>query len=134
MPSQRSLIRTVWRTGVRGCCPECGQTSIFSGYIATHRRCSECDLTYETSPGAWLGAIAIGYGIGALAALLLAFVEVWWGPLRVLGLDPLWTIAVLALIATGVGLRWAKAIWFVLLYHWDFMAIGDARPGPPPAP
>jgi hypothetical protein len=42
----------------------------------------------------------------------------------------MWTIAILALVATVVGYRPAKAAWFVLLYHYGFMAIGDLPPGP----
>ena len=97
-----------------------------------HERCANCNLRYETSSGAWLGAIAIGYGIGALVAIALALVEVRFRPLRDAGLDPAWTTVIVALVATAATYRWAKAIWFSLLYQWDFMAFGDDPPGPPP--
>lgn len=103
---------------------------MFSGIIAMHLQCANCDLRYETSPGAWIGAMAIGYGIGALAALALAVVELWLRPIRDLGLHPLATIMILTLLVTLIGYRWAKAIWFSLLYLYDFMAFGDAPPGP----
>lgn len=105
---------------------------MFSGYYSMHARCGNCGLRYQTSSGAWLGAIAIGYGIGALAAIVLTVVEVTWRPIRELGLDPMWTIAVVSLVMTAVGYRWAKGIWFALLHRWDFMAYGDMPPGPPP--
>lgn len=103
---------------------------MFSGIISMHERCANCDLRYETSPGAWLGALALGYGIGAIAALALALVEIWWRPFREAGLHPLWMIVVLSLLVTLIGYRWAKSSWFALLYIYDFMAYGDARPGP----
>jgi len=106
---------------------------MFSGILEMHERCAECDLRYQTSPGAWLGAIAIGYGIGALAAIILAVIEVWLRPLRDAGLHPMWAIVAISLVITLIGYRWAKATWFSLLYLYDFMAYGDAPPGPAPA-
>lgn len=129
--SGRPYLRTLWRTGVLGRCPSCGETSMFSGIIAMHLQCANCDLRYETSPGAWIGAMAIGYGIGAIAALALAVIELWLRPIRDMGLHPLGTIMVITLLVTLLGYRWAKAIWFSLLYLYDFMAYGDAVPGPP---
>jgi uncharacterized protein (DUF983 family) len=104
---------------------------MFSGILAMDERCANCDLRYQTSPGAWIGAMALGYGIGALAALVLAVVELWLRPLRDAGLHPVWSIVVVSLVATLIGYRWAKSGWFALLYLYDFMAFGDAPPGPP---
>ncbi len=133
MPRQRSLLLSLWRAGVRGRCPECGQTPMFSGFSEMYERCSNCTLRYQAAAGAWIGALAIGYGFGAMAALLLSFVEVAWRPIRDAGLDPMWVIAAVSLAVTGVGYRWAKGIWFALLHRWDLMSFGDAPPGPPSA-
>lgn len=105
---------------------------MFSGILEMHERCANCNLRYETSSGAWVGAIALGYGIGALVAIALALLEIAYRPIRDAGINPAWTIVVLSLLATAVGYRWAKATWFALLYQWDFMAFGDDPPGPPP--
>lgn len=128
--SHRSLPLSLWRAGILGRCPACGRTSMFSGYASMHERCAACDLRYQTSSGAWVGALAIGYGIGALVGMGLAFVELTWRPIRDVGWEPMWVIAATSLLATLVGYRWAKGIWFALLYRWDFMAFGDAPPGP----
>ena len=128
--TSRSLLRSLWRAGILGRCPACGRTSMFTGYADMHERCSACDLRYQTSAGAWLGALAIGYTIGALVGVALSFAEVAWRPIREVGWDPVWTIAIVSLLATALGYRWAKGIWFALLYRWDFMAFGDAPPGP----
>jgi len=79
--------------------------------------------------------MAIGYTIGAVIAIILGFAEALWAPLGRLGmtgLAPTWTIAVISLAATAIGYRWAKSMWFALLFEWGFMAQGDAPPGPPP--
>lgn len=128
--TNRPYLRTAWRTVLRGRCPACGDAPMFSGFLALHERCSNCDLRFQTSSGAWLGALALGYGIGAIVALAVAFLELWLGPIREAGLHPVWTILAIALLATLAGYRWAKATWFALLYLYDFMAYGDAPPGP----
>ena len=125
-------LRTFWRTGILGRCPECGQTSMFAGFYTLHERCAVCDTRFESAAGEWVGGVAFGYGIGALVALALSLAEVRWAPIRATGLDPLWTIAALSLVATAVGYHWAKSLWFALLYEWGFMARGDEPPGPPP--
>jgi uncharacterized protein (DUF983 family) len=125
-PFWRASLRAV----LRNRCPHCGETRLFTGYYTMQRRCAVCDIRYEAESGAWLGALALGYGIGALVAIVLAWIEVLWGPIRDLGLPPMWTIAVTALLATLAGYRPAKAAWFVLLYHYGFMAFGDEPAGP----
>lgn len=89
-----------------------------------------CDLRYEASDGAWLGALGIGYGIGALLGIAFGIAEVAWHPIGRVGLDPLWTIAAVSVAASAVAYRPSKALWFAILYRWDFMAFGDGPAGP----
>lgn len=130
-----SAVRTFWRTGILGRCPECGRTSMFESYYGLHERCEVCDTRFESNSGEWLGGTAFGYLIGALVALALTFVEMLWGPLEALGLSLAWTMGVIAAIsvlATVVGYRPAKAMWFGLVYEMGFMARGDDPPGTHP--
>lgn len=119
------MLRTLLRTGLLGRCPGCTGHSMFSGYYDIPVACPNCRLQYQVGEGAWLGAIAIGYGFGALFAILAAVVELTWAPLRAAGLDPLWTIAVLGLVVTALGYRPAKSIWFSLLFTFGFMRWPD---------
>ena len=82
-------LRVLTLSALLGRCPSCLQTSLFRGYYTLHETCAVCAVRYERSEGAWLGATAIGYGIGALFAVALGMIELLWGPLRALGLDPL---------------------------------------------
>lgn len=105
---------------------------MFSGLMSMHDTCSVCSLRYQTAQGAWIGALAIGYMYGAIAAMLLALLDLRYEVIRNAGLDPMWTILVAAQVVTLLLYRWAKSVWFALLYVWDFMAFGDEPPGPPP--
>ena len=128
------MLRTLLRTGLLGRCPGCAERSLFQGYYDVPLTCSNCELRYQVGDGAWLGAIAIGYGFGAIFAILVAVIELVWAPIRASQLDPLWTIAVASLLVTALGYRPAKSIWFALLYLFGFMrwpdgsASGTARP------
>ncbi len=127
---QTGLPRACWRTIVRERCPHCGKGRFFAGFFSLRLRCTECDLRYQASDGAWLGALGIGYGVGALLGIVLGIAEVAWHPIGRTGLDPLWTIAVVSVAMSAVAYRPSKALWFAILYRWDFMAFGDAPAGP----
>jgi len=101
---------------------------MFTGLHEIPERCSGCDLQYQVGAGAWLGAIAIGYAFGVITAILAVFVELIWGPIRAVGLDPMWTIAVASLFVTGAAYRPAKGIWFVLLFRYGLMRWPDGTP------
>ena len=119
------MFRTLLNTGLRGRCPGCEAESMFVGLYEIPERCSRCELQYQVGAGAWLGAIAIGYGFGVIAAIIVAYSELIWGPIRSLGLDPMWTIAAGALVVTAARYRPAKSIWFALLFRFGFMQWPD---------
>jgi uncharacterized protein (DUF983 family) len=99
-----------------GRCAACSRASMFRSAWELHELCPSCGVRHELADGAWLGSVAIGYGIGALFAMALAFIELNWHPIARAGLDPLWTIALSSIPATVLGYRPAKGVWFVLLY------------------
>ena len=119
------MLHILLQTGLLGRCPGCEERSMFDGVYEVPRHCPRCDLQYQVGDGAWLGAIAIGYGFGVIAAIIAVFVELIWGPIRAAGLDPMWTIAIGGLVATAVGYRPAKSIWFALLFRFGFMRWPD---------
>jgi ABC-type nitrate/sulfonate/bicarbonate transport system permease component len=94
---------------------------MFSGLYSLASRCEVCGTRFEREEGAWLGAVALGYGFGAFFGLTLAIVELAWHPIARAGLDPAWTIAIAALPVTLLAYRPAKALWFGLLYLFGFM-------------
>ena len=119
------MLRTLVQTGLRGRCPGCEQRSMFTDLFEIPEHCPVCGLRYQIHDGAWVGAIAVGYGFGVIAALLATFAELTWGPIRAAGLDPMWTIAVASLVVTGLAYRPAKSLWFSLLFRFGFMTWPD---------
>jgi hypothetical protein len=112
---------------------------MFSGLFALHPTCPRCAARYERDAGAFLGSLAIGYGIGALWVVALGFLELRTGVLAGLGADPLWTIGMSGIVVTFLGYRPAKASWFALLFLYGFVRPDGSGPeearyiGPPRA-
>lgn len=127
---QTGLLRACWRLVIRERCPHCAQGRFFTGLFGVRERCTNCDLRYEASEGAWIGSLALGYGAGALIAGAMSYSQAGWHWIDGIGLDPLWTIAAASLATSFIAYRPAKAFWFAVLYRWDFMAFGDVPPGP----
>ncbi len=105
---------------------------MFRGFYELHETGDVCGVRYQGSPGAWLGATALGHGIGALFVVAVGMVELLWGPLRARGLDPLWTIALASLPVTALAYRPAKGLWFVLLYLAGFVVPDGIEEGDRP--
>lgn len=126
------VLRVLALGAIPGRCPGCRRASMFRGFYELHETCGTCGVRYERSQGAWLGATALGYAIGALFVVALGMVELVWGPIRALGLDPLWTIAIASLPVTALGYRPAKGLWFALLYLAGFVVPDGVEEGDPP--
>ena len=106
--------------GILGRCPSCRRASMFRAWIELHDRCPNCGLKYEVESGAWLGTMAIAYGVGAAVAVALTLVEVRWHPLADAGLDPLWVIPIAGIVSVLPAYRPAKGLWFALLWLYEF--------------
>lgn len=123
-------IHSLVQGTLRGRCPSCQRASMFTGFIEMHERCPICHIRYQTESGAWLGAIAVGYGIGALVVVALGIAEAMWHPIgQYLGWDPLWTITIVGMVVAVPAYRPAKGFWFALLWVYGFT--GDPEAPPP---
>jgi uncharacterized protein (DUF983 family) len=111
-----------------GTCPACGRASMFRSLWELHTHCPACGVRHELAEGSWLGAVAVGYSIGALFAMALAVIELRTHVIANAGLDPLWTIALSSIPATVLAYRPAKGLWFVLLYLFGLAGEPDAPP------
>ena len=100
---------------------------MFTSLYGLQETCPGCGVRYEREPGAYLGALAIGYTMGVLWVAAFAALELSLSPVRDAGWDPMWTIAASALPVTALAYRPAKGIWFGLLYAYGF--VRPDRPG-----
>ncbi len=114
---------------VLGRCPACGRASMFRSALELHERCPSCGVRHSLEDGAWLGAVAIGYGIAALFAIALTVLELNVHFIARAGLDPTWTIAALAIPVTMLAYRPAKGLWFTLLYLYGLGGEPDGTHG-----
>jgi uncharacterized protein (DUF983 family) len=69
-------------------CPECREGKVFRGLYSMNDRCTVCSLQFEREAGYFLGAMMVGYFIGALALLPTVILGLWvyhigFGPLMV---------------------------------------------------
>lgn len=98
---------------------------MFQGWIDLYERCPACGVRYAVESGAWLGAIAVGYGIAALLAIALTVIEVIAHPIARVGLDPIWAITIIGVAATVLAYRPAKGLWFALLLAFSHPLITE---------
>ncbi len=131
--SYRRAITLLLMGFALGRCPACGRASMFRTTWEVYERCPNCGARHQLEDGAWLGAMAIGYGIVALVAMAAAVIELQTHVLARAGLDPMWTIAIAAVPLTVLAYRPAKGLWFTLMYLFGLS--GEAEtPGAGSAP
>jgi uncharacterized protein (DUF983 family) len=126
-------IRTLALGFIPGLCPRCLSHSMFRSLWELYDRCPNCDVQYAKESGAWLGALAIGYTLGAAFALVLGILEWQTHFIAELGLHPMWTIAAVSIPATAIVYRPSKGVWFALLYIYSLAGDEDDVPLAPGA-
>jgi uncharacterized protein (DUF983 family) len=97
----------------RGCCPRCGQHTLFAGWVKFADRCSACGLDFTAfnvgdGPAAFLTLIIGAIVAGLAIAVELIFSPPWW--VHVL----LWPLVTLAMILAS--LRVTKGMLLALEY------------------
>ncbi len=50
-------------------CPQCNEGKVFSNILKMHSKCQVCGLSFEKESGYFLGAMSVGYAIGALLVI-----------------------------------------------------------------
>lgn len=102
----------------RGACPNCGEASIFKGWIAIHEACPSCGARFERWHGAAFGSVAFGYGVGAIVAAVTAFVMYRSGGLGDNAQYWITGVAIGTVIATY---RPVKGWWIAMLHSMGYV-------------
>jgi uncharacterized protein (DUF983 family) len=102
-------------------CPWCGQGKLFRRWFTLPERCPRCGLRFEGEEGAFLGSLAINFGVTSLSFI---FVLVTWIALTLP--DPPVVLITVASAAIAVTLPlviypFAKTTWAAIdiLMRWD---------------
>jgi uncharacterized protein (DUF983 family) len=98
-------------SGLYGCCPRCGASTLFRSFLAYADRCARCGLDYREFNVGDGPVVFLTLGIGTLITVLALWVE--------FALSPEWWVHVLlwvplTLILTVLTLRVAKG-WLLAL-------------------
>jgi uncharacterized protein (DUF983 family) len=101
-------------SGLKGCCPRCGERTLFAGYIKFADKCAGCGLDFTQFNVGDGPVVFLTLGIGALVTAMALWVEFTFQPgllVHVL----LWVPITFGM--TLVSLRFAKGLLLALEYR-----------------
>jgi len=113
-----SAPRALWR-GLTRRCPACGQGKLFRRWFKLAERCPRCGLILEREEGAFLGSLAINYGLTGVTTITFVIVMM----VRTLPDPSIFTITAgaiaLTLLVPLLFYPFAKTLWAAidLLMH-----------------
>jgi uncharacterized protein (DUF983 family) len=107
-------VTTALITGMKLCCPRCGQRTLFRGLFTMHRECAACHLVFEREPGYFVGAIYINYAVTAALAIVGFFVLEACTTVSVTTQIVLWSIFGVAFPL--YFFRYSKSLWLSFDY------------------
>jgi uncharacterized protein (DUF983 family) len=132
-PSQRmargaapSPVRLLARALTRRC-PWCGRGRLFRGWFRIVERCPRCGLRFEREEGAFLGAMALNYGVAGVVfmAVLIGWMVIDSPDVRVVPL------MVISMSVTGAVVLlfypFSKTLWAAVDVLLNRMDRGDAE-------
>ena len=105
--------RSPLSTGLKGCCPRCGRGRLFSGFLKTAKRCTNCGLVFEFIDSGDGPAVFIIMIVGFIVVGAAMVTEIKYMP-------PIWLHMVLwlpltVILALGM-LRPLKGLMIALQY------------------
>ena len=110
MPSPMVMLSR----GMTKRCPWCGHGKLFRHWLRMLERCPRCHLRLEPEEGAFLGALALNYGVTGLAfiGLLVGWLAVTLPDVRIL---PLMIASVAVVVIVPIlFFPFSKTIWVAL--------------------
>jgi|SRR4029453_8650539 uncharacterized protein (DUF983 family) len=114
-------IPTLLLRGLTKRCPWCGKGNLFRRWFTLPERCPRCGLRFEREEGAFLGSLAINFGVTSLAFIA---VLVTWIALTLP--DPPVVLITVASVSIALALPlviypFAKTTWAAIdiILRWD---------------
>ncbi len=110
----KSLLRTLWITGIRHKCPVCEKGPLFATYFKLNKSCSHCGVRFEKETGEEAGGLSV-----SIVVLGVIFLTVY--PLTEIFTD--WSTWVhlaiwlsFSLIFPVLFYPFSRSLWVVFLY------------------
>ena len=103
--------------GIKGCCPNCGQRTLFQKgrLFSVNDSCPNCGLKIEKGEGTFLGPFVINYGVTAFGVIIPVIVLYALGKLGAAATLSLCFTAALAGPLLLYRLSWG---WWLMLYYF----------------
>lgn len=102
------------KTGLKGCCPRCGEGRLFEGVLSLKPRCAACGLDYSFADSGDGPAVFVILIVGFIVIGLVLWLQVNYAP-------PIWVhvllFAPLTIILSLLTLRWCKGILIALQFR-----------------
>ncbi|GGD79514.1 MULTISPECIES: DUF983 domain-containing protein [Rhizobium] len=102
------------KTGIKGCCPRCGEGKLFDGLLALKPRCAACGLDYSFADSGDGPAVFVILIVGFIIIGMVLWLQVNYGP-------PIWVhimlFGPLTIILSLMTLRWFKGILIAMQYR-----------------
>jgi uncharacterized protein (DUF983 family) len=114
---------------LKNLCPRCGKTHVFHNLVMMQKSCTHCQYIYEKQNGYFLGAMVVGYILGAFSTVptIVIGVMVLQAPLFAV----IATACVQILVLTPVLFRFSRLIWIYTDYRSDpHTRSGENDPSP----
>ncbi|MGR6431773.1 DUF983 domain-containing protein [Rhizobium sp. PAMB 3182] len=97
------------KTGLKGCCPRCGQGKLFQGFLAVKPRCASCGLDYSFADAGDGPAVFVILIVGFVVVGLALWMQVTYNP-------PFWLHLLLWIPLTiGLSLYLLRALKGILI-------------------
>jgi uncharacterized protein (DUF983 family) len=113
-------IGVVLVRGLTRRCPWCGQRKLFQRWFTLPERCPRCGLRFEREEGAFLGSLAINFGVTGLVfiAELVTWIALTLPDPPVVAITV--TSVLIAVVLPLIVYPFAKTTWAAvdILMHW----------------
>jgi uncharacterized protein (DUF983 family) len=115
------------RRGVTLRCPSCARGKLFRGLLRMNQKCSNCEFSFERSPGYFLGSTYINYGVTA-ATTTFSYVLLHFG-FECTNSQLLPGLVTFIAIFPLVFFRFARSLWLSLDCFLDRVGASEAMVG-----
>jgi uncharacterized protein (DUF983 family) len=102
------------KTGIKGCCPRCGQGKLYDGLLSLKPCCAACGLDYSFADAGDGPAVFVILIVGFIVIGSVLWLEVNYSP-------PIWLHILLfgpsTVILSLISLRWCKGVLIAMQYR-----------------